>query len=239
MRPSCSSSFSFKQDELVLHPDMDFCETRPEPFLASIEMTPSLNQVFAHVPSICSAKFQAYSTSDARQSVLGSLHMELAELPDVQHMSLENLDQLTEPIAKYYSSISPATFAALQSYLPTRAAFLLSSSSIRMSLLTFSVSFTSFCRHWQRYFTKPQRFVRATSRRFINIVDSLTPKYDSTDSPFLYSTDTEFRALILLACETIRHAEPKPSNYTVSNAPTLPQRVYPNISAPTYESTST
>ena len=239
IRPSCSSALSFNQGELVLHPDMDFCETRPEPFLASIELTPSLNQVFAHVPAIGSAEFQAYSTSEARQSVLGSLRMELAELPDVQHMSPETLDQLTEPIAKYYSSISPATSAALQSYLPTRTAFLLSSLSITMSILTFSISFTLFRRHWQRLFTNPQRFFRATSGRFINIVESITAEYDLTNSPFLYLTDAEFRALILLARETIRQAEPKPSNYTAPNAPTLPPRVYPIISAPTYESTST
>ena len=130
---------------------MDFCETRPEPFLSSIE----LNQVFAHVPAIGSAEFQAYCTSEARQSVLGSLRMELAELPDVQHMSPETLDQLTESIAKYYSSISPATSAALQSYLPTRTAFLRSSLSITMSISTFSKSFTLFRRHWQRLFTNP------------------------------------------------------------------------------------
>ena len=239
IRPSCSSTLSFNQGELVLHPDMDFCETQPEPFLAAIELTPSLNQVFAHIPPLGSAEFQAYSTGEARQSVLGSLRMELAELPDVQHMSPETLDQLTEPIAKYYSSISPATSAALQSYLPTRTAFLLSSLSITMSLLTFSISFTLFRRHWQRLFTNPQRFFRATSGRFINIVESLTPEYDSTDSPFLYLTDAEFRALVLLARETIRHAEPKLSNYTAPNAPTLPPRAYPQISAPTYESTST
>ena len=80
---------------------MDFCETRPEPFFASIKLTTSLNQVLGHVPAIGSVEFQAYSTSEARQSVLGSLRMELAELPDVQHMSPETLDQLTEPIAKY------------------------------------------------------------------------------------------------------------------------------------------
>ena len=101
------------------------------------------------------------------------------------------------------------------------------------------MSFTLFRRHWQQLFTNPQRFFRTTSGRFIIIVDSLTPEYDSTDSSFLYLTDPEFRALILLARETIRHVEPKPSNYAAPNAPTVQPRVYSNISAPTYESTST
>ena len=107
-----------------------------------------------------------------------------------------------------------------------------------MSISTFSISFTLFKRHWQRLFTNPQRFFRATSGRFINIVESITAEYDLTNSPFLYLTDAEFRALILLARETIRQAEPKPSNYTALNAPTFPPRVYPNISAPTCESIS-
>ena len=108
MRPSCTSIISFNQGDLVLYPDMDFCESNPEPFLASIELTPSLNKVFSHVPTISSAEFHAYSMGEARQSVLGSLRMELAELPNVEQMTEETLDALTQPIAHYYSSISPA-----------------------------------------------------------------------------------------------------------------------------------
>ena len=48
--------------------------------------------------------------------------MELAEIPDVKRMSPEALDQLTKPIADYYSSISPATSAALSAKVPTRTA---------------------------------------------------------------------------------------------------------------------
>ena len=56
------------------------------------------------------------------QSVLNSVHKELTEIPDVKHMSPEALDQMTKPIAAYYSSISTATSAALSAYLPTRTA---------------------------------------------------------------------------------------------------------------------
>ena len=177
MRPSCNSIISFNQGDLVLHPDMDFCLTQPEPFLASIELTPSLQNVFSHVPDIGATEFQAYSTGEARQSVLGSLRMELAELPDVQHMSQTTLDELSKPIAEYYSSITPATSAALQSYLPTRTTVLLSTLSITMSLLTFSLSFTLFRRQWQRLFRHPQKFFRGTSGRFIHIVESNPADY--------------------------------------------------------------
>ena len=93
---------------------MDFCETQLEPFPVSIELTPSIQNIFSHVLDIGATEFQAYSTREARQSVLGSLRMELVELPDVQHMSQTTIDELTKPIAEYYSSITPAISAALQ-----------------------------------------------------------------------------------------------------------------------------
>ena len=40
IRPSCTSTLSFNQGDLVLSPDMDFCESKPEPLVASIELTP-------------------------------------------------------------------------------------------------------------------------------------------------------------------------------------------------------
>ena len=96
--------------------------------------------------------------------------MELAEIPDVKRMSPEALDQLTKPIADNYSSISPATSAALSAYLPTRTAVCSSLLSIIVSLLTFCVSFTLFRRQWRRLFSHPQQFFRGTSGRFHHIV---------------------------------------------------------------------
>ena len=239
MRLSCNNIISFNQGDLVLHPDIDFCETQPEPFLASIELTPSLQNVFSHVPDIGATEFQAYSTGEARQSVLSSLRMELAELPDVQHMSQTTLDELTKPIAEYYSSITPATSAALQSYLPTRTAVLLSTLSITMSLLTFSLSFTLFRRQWQRLFRHPQKFFRGTSGRFKHIVESNPADYEKIDTSFLYLTSDEFRALVALARETMTQANAHPSNYTSPCAPALPPRAYPDIASPQYAQTST
>ena len=50
VRPSCSSTLSFIQGDLVLTPDTDFCETHPLPLIASIQLTPSLDPVLKHVP---------------------------------------------------------------------------------------------------------------------------------------------------------------------------------------------
>ena len=203
MRPCCNSIISFNQGDLVLHPDMDFCETQPEPFLASIDLTPSLRSVCSHVPDIGSTEVQAYSTGEARQYVLGSLRMELAELPGVQHMSQTTLDELTKPIAECYSSITPAISAALQSYLSSRTAVLLSTLSITMSLLTFSLSFTLFRHQWQRLFRHPQKKFRGTAGRLLHIVESNQADYEKNDTSFLYLISDEFRALVVLARETV------------------------------------
>ena len=145
LRPSCHSTLTLNQGDLVLEPDMDYCSTSPEPFFAAIELIPSLEKVFKHVPQ-SNHVFHAYSLSEARHSVLSSIRMELAELPDVRRMSVDSIDQLAHPIAQYYSSISPATSQALESYLPFRTAVLFSTVSITLSLLTFTISFTLFRR---------------------------------------------------------------------------------------------
>ena len=202
VRPSCSSTLSFNQRELVRTPDMDFCETHPLPLIASIQLTPSLDQVFKHVPP-ASSQFHAYSVAEARQSVLNSFRMELAEIPDVKRMSPEALDQLTKPIADYYSSISPATSAALSAYLPTRTAVYFSLLSITVSLLTFCVSFTLFRRQWRRLFSHPQQFFPGTSGRFLHIIDHSSPT-SADDSSFLYFSVSEFNAVQELAQEALR-----------------------------------
>ena len=50
IRPSCSTTLSFNQGDLELQPDFNFCKTNPELFLAKIQLTPSLDQIFQHVP---------------------------------------------------------------------------------------------------------------------------------------------------------------------------------------------
>ena len=249
VRPSCSSTLSFNHGDLVLTPDMDFCETHSLPLIASIQLTPSLDQVFKHVPS-ASSQFHVYSVAEARQSVFNSDRMELAEIPDVKRMSPQALDQLTKPIADYYSSNSPATSAALSAYLPTRTAVCFSLLSITVSLLTFCVSFTLFRRQWRRLFSHPQQFFRGTSGRFLHIVDNSSPTA-ADDSSFLYLSVAEFNALQELAQETLRRPTftNNPTTYSITNPPphplvasdptsANPNRVYPIVIAPVYQETS-
>ena len=170
VRPSCSSKLSFNQGDLELVPDMDFCKSNPEPLLATIKLTPSLDQIFKQVPN-ATHKFHTYSIAEARQSVLSTVRLELAELPNVKRMSPETLADLTRPIAHYHSSISPATSAALSSYLPTRMVVLSSLVSVTLFLLAFCISFTLLRRQWTRMFAHPQRFLRGTSGTFLHIED--------------------------------------------------------------------
>ena len=179
---------------------MDFCETHPLPFIASIQLTPSLDQVFKHVPS-ASSQFHVYSFAESGHSVLNSVRMELAEIPVAKRMSPEALDRLTKPIAAYYSSISPATSAALSATLPTCTVVCFSLLSIIVSLLTFCVSFTFFRRQWRCLFSHPQQFLRGTSGRFRHIVGD-SPPTTADDSSFLYLSVAEFKALQQLAQET-------------------------------------
>ena len=87
----------------------------------TIKLIPSLKQVFKHIPQT-NYVFDASSLGEARQSVLSSVRMVLAEFPDTKRMSLGSIEQLACPIAQYYSFISPAISQAIESYLPFRTA---------------------------------------------------------------------------------------------------------------------
>ena len=248
VRPSSISKLSFYQGDLELVPDMDFCINNPEPLLATIQLTPSLDQIFKQVPHT-THKFHTYSIAEAGQSVLSTVRLELAELPNVKRMSPETLAHLTRPIAKYYSSIPAATSAALSSYLPTRTAVLISMVSVTLSLITFCISFTLFPRKWTRLFAHPQRFFRGTSGRFLHTVEDFQPT--ASDTSFLYFSVTEFKALQALAKEALHlpilHVPLTPAEtINITNNPTkdlsavsapitnVPQRAYPLISAPIF-----
>ena len=154
VRPSCKSKLSFNQGDLKLVLDMAFGKNNPEPLLVTIELTPSVDQIFKQVHN-AAHKFHTYSIAEARQSVLCTVLLELVEIPNVKCMSPETLAHLTRPIAKYYSSISPATSATLSSYLPTRTVVRFSMVSVTLSLFTFCISFTFFRRQWTRLFAHP------------------------------------------------------------------------------------
>ena len=176
--------------------------------------------------------------------------MELAEIPDVKRLSPEAVDQLTKHIAAYYSSISPATSAALSAYLLTRNAVCFSLASVTVSLLTFCVSFALFRRQWRRLYPHPQQFFRGTSGRFHHIVEDSSPT-TAEDSSFMYLSVAEFHALQELAQETLRQPafNNSPTTFSTTNPPPHPvvasdttsinpNRVYPIVTAPIQQETS-
>ena len=112
IRPSCSSTFTFNHGDLVLTPDMDFCESRPEPFVASVELTPSLAAVFNTLPP-ASADLNVYSFGEARREIVSSVQLELAALFHLKTMINEDLRTVAQPISHCYTTISPSTSRAL------------------------------------------------------------------------------------------------------------------------------
>ena len=159
--------------------------------------------MFKQVPQT-SKVFNVYSLGEARQSIIGSVQMELAELPDVHKMSPTAIDELTRPIADHYSSIPPATAHALRSYLPYRTAVFFPGFSITLSLLTFTISFTLFRRHWKCLFLHPQPIFASSQGRFNHIPDgNEDPASIEDNSHFLHLTKHEFLALQGLAKETL------------------------------------
>ena len=219
---------------------MDYCSTSPEPFFATIKLIPSLEQVFKHVPH-SNHVFHAYSLGEARHFVLSSVRMELAEFPDVRRMSVDSIDQLAHPIAQYYSSISPATSQALESYLPFRTAVFFSTVSITVSLLNFTISFTLFHRQWKRLFLHPHKLIKSSNGRLLHVTDSHETPDTAIDyaSVFIQLSLDEFNALKTLASETLRHPPHNINSYTTCNAPQIPTRVYPDITAPHYAESTT
>ena len=49
VRLSCESTIYINQSDFVLSPDMEACETTPEPYIATIKLAPPLNQFFRNV----------------------------------------------------------------------------------------------------------------------------------------------------------------------------------------------
>ena len=95
---------------------MDACNTTPEPYIATIKLAPPLNQVFQNVP-VNRLSFPWYSIGAAQKSILESVQLELTEIPDVKRMDPETLQKLAEPIGAHYTSLNPATAAALDNFV--------------------------------------------------------------------------------------------------------------------------
>ena len=105
--PSCSSTLTFSHGDLVLTLDMNFCETRPEPFVASFKLTPC-SAVFNTLPP-ATADLKVYSFGKALRKLFSSEQLQLAALPHVKKMTGGDLRTVTKPISHYYTTISPST----------------------------------------------------------------------------------------------------------------------------------
>ena len=223
IRPRCSSTLTFNHGDLVLTPDMDFCETRPEPFVASVKLKPSFAAVFNTLPP-ASADLNVYSFGEALREIVSSVQLKLAALPHVKTMTNEDLRTVAQPISHYYTTISPSTSRALADYMPMRTAFSLACVSMSISLLSFSISFTLFRRQWQRFFKHPQRFFRGTHGRFLHIVPSLNDDDNDLTTAFLYMTDAEFLAIKGLAREVLARSDTE-----ITSCVPPPHPLYPDI----------
>ena len=99
-----------------------------------------MNKVFQNVP-FDRLNFPSYSIGAARKSVLDSVQLELTEIPDVRRMDPEFLQKLTEPYVAHYTSLNPATEAALDKFVPAKTSFLIAGGSIVLSLFLFILTF--------------------------------------------------------------------------------------------------
>ena len=202
---------------------MDFCETWPQPFVASVKLTPSLAAVFNTLPP-ANADLNVYSFGEARREIVSSVKLELAALPHVKTMTNEDLRTVAQPISHYYTTISPYTSRVLADYMPMRTAFSLACVSMTISLLSFRISFTLFRRQWQRFFTHPQGSFRGTHGRFLQIVPNLNDDDNDVTTASLYMTDAEFLAIKGLAREVLARSDTE-----ITSCLPPPHPLYPDI----------
>ena len=226
LRQSCESTIYNNQGDLVLSPDMDACKTTPEPYIATIKLAPPLNQVFQNVP-FDQLNFPSYSIGAARKSILESVQLELTEIPDVRRLDPETLQKLTEPIVAHYTSLNPATQAALDNFVPAKTSFLIAGGSITLSLFLFLLNFPLLHRQARTLCCAPRRFFKNKSGQFIQVTDDINP---DSDSSFLIITREEFTALRALAKEALLKTEATaPFTYSADDE----ARMYPDITTQT------
>ena len=172
LRPSCESTIYINQGDLVLSPDMDACKTTPEPYIAKIKPAPPLNQVFQNVP-FNRLNFPSKSIGAAQKSILESVQLELTEIPDARRMDPETLQKLTAPIVAHYTSLNPATAAALDNFVPANTSFLIGGGSIVLPLFLFIPNFPLFHRQARALCCAPRCFFKNKSGQFIHVTNDI------------------------------------------------------------------
>ena len=81
---------------------MDFCQTRPDPSVASVKLTRSLTALFESLPPT-SADLNVYSFGEAHREIVSSVRLELAALLHVKTMISEDLRTVAPPILQFCS----------------------------------------------------------------------------------------------------------------------------------------
>ena len=141
------------------------------------------------------------SHSKVRKSVLTSVPMDLAELPEVDAIDFDNLKEVAKPIAHHYASSPPATSKTLKENMQTKSSWCSALLTLTISLISFSISFTMFRRQWKKFIFHPQRFFSGTQGRFVEFVNKLVADDTQGTTAFLYSTEDELSALSEIAEE--------------------------------------
>ena len=205
---------------------MDACKTTAEPYIATIKLSPPLNQVFQNV-LFDRLNFPSYSIGAARKSILESVQLELTEIPNVRRMDPETLQKLTKLLVAHYTSLNPVTEAALDNFVPAKTSFLIAGGSIILSVFLFILNFPLFHRQARALCCAPRRFFKNKSGRFIHVTNDIEP---DSDSSFLVLTRDEFTALRALAKEVLLKTE---ANAPFTYSPEDEEKLYPDVTAQT------
>ena len=91
---------------------MDACAIPPEPYISTIKLAPTWNEVLQKLP-FHRASLPSYSIGVARKSILENVQLELTKVPDATRMDPEPLQKLTELIVAHHTSLNAATVTTL------------------------------------------------------------------------------------------------------------------------------
>ena len=141
-------------------------------------------------------------------------------------MDPETLQKLTEPIVAHYTSLNPATEAALDNFVPAKTSFLIAGGSIVLSLFLFILNFPIFHRQARALCSAPRRFFKNKSNQIIHVTNDIQP---DSDSSFLILT-RDFTALRALAKEALLKTE---ANAPFPYSAEYEEKLYQDVTAST------
>ena len=228
-----------------------FFETHPLPVIASIQLTPYLDQISKHVPP-ASSPFHVYSVAETCQSVLNSFRMELAKNPKIPMINVCHLKLSMSSPSLLLLFTLPFLQKRLLPYQPIYLLgllFFFSMLSITVSLLTFCVSFTFFRRQWRPPFSHSLNnfceellavsFALFTTRPQLLLLILLFLVFLLPNAnPGRASRETPRRSAFTIN-PTTNSATNIPPHPVVASDPTStnPNQIYPIVTAPFHQET--